>query len=117
MYTSEYEVKKREREIHVRVFDLIQISISTRERLLHTNKMITVRINLFFALVTVIILISSFEIQRGVLAIEQVIQFALTINYMIKYFSTFNFIYQFNSLSQVTFCANVTNNEIKFIEI
>lgn len=36
--------------------------------------MITIRINLLIALVTVIILISSFEIQRGVLAIEQVIQ-------------------------------------------
>lgn len=35
--------------------------------------MITIRINSLIALVTVIILISSFEIQRGVLAIEQVI--------------------------------------------
>lgn len=35
--------------------------------------MITIRINLLVALATVTILISSFEIQRGVFALEQVI--------------------------------------------
>lgn len=43
--------------------------------------MITVRINLLIALVTVIILISSFEIQRGVHAIEQVISLSVPVFY------------------------------------
>lgn len=39
--------------------------------------MITVRINLSIVLVTVLILISSFEIQSGVHAIEQVILYSI----------------------------------------